>query len=366
VTASRTLLQKLVLKYSSLKTLHLGGSEVRHYRNELTGGEQVGKRICMLGLEEAVALREATLLQSITHENLVQVFDVAHVDAESAEEYDSSMKLVELIMPFFRRGSVHDALVRGERFSVAESCLLAQAVLRGLGELHDKHRILHRDMKSPNVFLTEDDSLLKVGDLGVCVPLDEHGVAEPYPSIQIHTPPETFVVDRVGVRYDLFAVGLILLELLNGGFPYDQYFAKDMELRLRRGRSAVLPRDLVPGPQVPPRLRTVIRKSTSAKVDERYSSARVMADAISRVSLVDWRPVGESGDVRSWEGVSAQRRDRRFQVEARRRRNGQWSMSARQYVTTWRKFLPDQIVSDPVGRDATAFFDQVLIEALKP
>jgi hypothetical protein len=41
-------------------------------------------------------------------------------------------------------------------------------------------------------------------------------------------------------------------------------------------------------------------------------------------------------------------------------------MSARQYVTTWRKFLPDQIVSDPVGRDATAFFDQVLIEALKP
>jgi serine/threonine protein kinase len=358
MSQARTLIQTLVLKYASLKTLSEGGSEVRHYRNDLTGAEQVGKRICMLGLEEAVALREAKLLQSIKHDNIVPVFDVAHVPHDPQQGYDPQMKMIELIMPHFKRGSVHDALVRGERFSVGEACLLVQAALCGLGELHERYRILHRDVKSPNFFLA-DDGTLKVGDLGVSAPMDDDGTAEPYPSIQMHTPPETYVLSRVDRRYDLYAVGVLLLELLHGGLRYDEYFPADMQARVQRGRPAILAAHLRPAPHVPPRLRTIIRKSVSPKPEKRFSTAREMRDALSRVPLVDWRAVVVSAERLLWEGESAQRRDRRFQVEAVKRRNGQWTMAARQHVTRWQKFLPDRLMSTPTGADAEHFFDQV-------
>lgn len=46
-------------------------------------------------------------------------------------------------------------------------CLHAQAALRGLGELHEQHGVLHRDVKSSNLLLTDDAHRLKVGDLGL-------------------------------------------------------------------------------------------------------------------------------------------------------------------------------------------------------
>src|SRR5262249_32286594 len=142
-------------------------------------------------------------------------FDVAVLP-----DYPPPMRVIELIMPYYERGSVCDAMLRdGTRFSVGQAVRLALQALRGLGELHDVHGILHRDLKSANAFLT-DDGDLRVGDLGACMPIDANGEAEPYPSMQPSTPPETYLADRVGRSYDIFGLGLLLFELLNGPLPY--------------------------------------------------------------------------------------------------------------------------------------------------
>jgi serine/threonine-protein kinase len=164
----------------------------------------------------------------------------------------------------------------------------------------------------------------------------------------------------------LYAVGLLLIEMLNGPFPYGEYGVEEMQKRLSKGLPAPRREHLVPGPQVPFRLRTVIRKAISRKPDDRYPSARAMSEALSRVQLIDWEPVESREGSLVWEGECAQRRDRRFQVEARPRRNGKWTMLARQRVTRWQKFLPDQVVAEPTGPDATAFFDHVTKAAFSP
>jgi eukaryotic-like serine/threonine-protein kinase len=357
-------IERLVVKYESLRTLHEGCSEVRRYRNDLTGVERVGKRIDTLGLEESVAVLEGKLLQTIRHDNIVQVFEVGHV--EDANRYPPPMNVIELVMPYFPRGSLHDALDRGERFSVREACLLAQAALRGLGELHEQHGILHRDVKAGNVFLSDDGSLLKVGDLGIAAPMGVAGSTEPFPGNGLYTPPETFTASRVDRRYDLYGVGVLLLELLNGPLPWGDYSAKERQKRLHKGRSALRSAHLRPGAHVPPQLRTIIRKATSADPAARHPSAGAMSHSLSRVAFVDWGPVQDGGDVLLWEGESAQRRDRRFQVEVRKRRKGRWTMTACQFVTSWRRFMPVQFVEDPAGPEATAFFDQVLRAACRP
>jgi serine/threonine protein kinase len=262
VTA-RTLLRTLTLPYESLRTIYEGGCEVRLYRNEITGALQIGKRIDTLGLEEAVATREGKLLTTIRHPNLVPVLDVVEVSG-----YPTPMRTIELIMPYYERGSVFDAFERGERFRVGEARHLVADALLGLAELHDGHGILHRDLKSPNVFL-DDEGALRVGDLGVAVPIEQDGAAEAYPEAQLYSPPETFTRGRVGVEADLYQMGLVLFETVNGPLPYGEYPRVEVAARLQKGRRGPRPRDLRLRPHVPKRMRTVLNKALAVKPENR-------------------------------------------------------------------------------------------------
>jgi eukaryotic-like serine/threonine-protein kinase len=358
---SRTLLHTLTLPYESLRTTYGGNSEVRVYRNEITKELQVGKRIDTLGLEDAVATREATLLKQIRHPNVVPVLDVAEVSG-----YPAPMRTIELIMDWYPRGSLFDAFERGERLSIGDARRHASAALLGLAELHDSYRILHRDLKSPNVFLTDDGSLVKVGDLGIAVPMEDDGSAEAYRSAQLFSAPETFVTGRVSVRSDIYQMGLILLELASGPMPYAENPLDEIAARLHRGRPGPRRRDLSLGPYVPRRMRTVIRKATCVDPAGRYGSAREMHDALAAVPLVDWVLTVDEHDRRVWEGRAANLPNRRFRVEAARARRGDgWRLTGQQYVSRWQRLtgLPDQIVPSLETTAAIGFFDAIVAMA---
>jgi eukaryotic-like serine/threonine-protein kinase len=208
----RRYLGTLTLPYENLRTIHAGGSEVRKYRNELTDQLLVGKRVGTIGLESTFVVREATLLQQIRHDNLVPVFDVVRV---TGLEIPPPMQVLEIIMPFYERGSVCDAFSRGVRFTLVEARDLALAALRGLSELHDR-RILHRDVKTPNLLLADDTTRVKLGDLGVAVPMDEDGTADVLAhSPQLWTAPETYTVGRIDCRADLYSMGIVFHEVLS-------------------------------------------------------------------------------------------------------------------------------------------------------
>lgn len=358
---SRTLLKTLTLPYESVKTLYEGDSEVRLYRNEITRSLQVGKRIDTLGLEAVVAYREATWLKRIRHPNIVPVEDVTRVDG-----YDPSMNVIELIMPYYERGSVFDCFERGERFTIGQAVGNISNVLTGLRELHEVHRILHRDIKSPNVLLEGNRGLL--GDLGVAVPMEADGSGPALDSPRLWAPPETYVPGRADTRSDLYQVGLVLHEMASGPLPYAKepdYLIEQIAKRLQRGSRAIRGSDLEPAPWVPPALRRVIRKATARRAHQRYPSARQMLDAVRRAPFVDWRLVCDEPDRRRWEGATPQRPDRDFHVEVVRRRRGGWVVSGRQRKTAWQRARPDQIVDQPDGDGVKACFDEMVAIATK-
>jgi serine/threonine protein kinase len=361
--SDRELVQTLVLPFDALRTLANGGAEVRLYRNSVTRSLQVGKRTDTLGKEGLRALAEAKLLQRISHAHLVPVLDVARVpDCEVAP-----MQVIELIMPYYPRGSACDAMFqRGERFTIGEAVRLTGQALRGLGELHEVEGILHRDVKSANVFLT-DDGDLRVGDLGACCPLVA-GSAEPYASLQPSTPPETYTCSRIGRSYDIFGVGLLLHELLNGPlrYPYD---LEQNRKRLARGMVAVPDRDLLFLPHIPRRLRAIVRRAMHRDPLKRYQATAEMTAALAVAPYIDWMQESVDQDNVQWEGSLASQRDRSFRVNATRRhvhrgKPSAWILSGCQRVSAWRRFVDDRIVPTLDGGEATEFFDQVLSAAL--
>lgn len=365
MTGARTELRKLTLPYAALETVYQGDCEVRQYRNELTGQLQVGKRIDILGMEEAVAFREGELLQHINHQHLAKVHEVVEVSG-----YPEPMRVIELIMPWYERGSVCDALLRGEQFSVGEAITLMAGGLLGVAELHECHGILHRDLKSPNFFLSDDNRLL-VGDLGAAVPMDTDGSAEALAAPRLYSPPESLIVGRLNRRSEIYQCGLVLHELVSGSFPYnDPKLSIDfVASRLVKGRPALQPVHLRHAPWVPRGLRSVINKALRVDPAVRYPSTQHMSRALNRVTYVDWHHIIDDPDRKRWEGTTVHRPDRRFAVDAklmppnRRRGKPAWALSGLQHVNRWQRVIPDAPVMDLYGAQATHFFDQMVVSA---
>ncbi len=295
---TRTLIRCLWLPYESVRTVYAGTSEVRLYKNEITDVLQIGKRVSGIGAECAIVFREAKLLMSIRHDHIMPVYDVAMVDGA----HDKLLTVIEMIMPFYANGSIFDALERGHRFTVGEAIRITRQALLGLSELHEGHRILHRDIKSANVFI-DDTNRARIGDLGLAVAMDPDGTAEAFPASQMYTPPEAHTGRRATRESDIYGMGLILHELLNGPFPYADYTCAMLAERLEKGQSPILPRHLRQGPHVPRRIRSVVSKAAGKDPNDRFASAREMIDALDAAPFVDWR-FRVDGEVQCWEGTS--------------------------------------------------------------
>jgi serine/threonine protein kinase len=354
----RRLVETLTLPYKTAQTIYEGSSEVRHYVNDVTGVDEIGKRVSKIGLEDALGFKEAALLQNIKHEHLVPVYTVASV---SIPGIDPLFSVIEMIMPFYPRGSVFDVLVtKKETFTTGEAVRLTRHFLAGLDFLHEKHRLIHRDMKSPNVFI-DLAGAGRLGDLGVAVPMDPDGTAEAFQAgVQMYTAPEAFPTKRSDRRTDIYGVGLILHEMLNGPFPYEAYERVDIERRLEKGQRAMKDDVLAFKPHVSAHLRTVIRKAIARNPQERYGSAREMMAALAKAAFIDWRRVDDF----TWEGALPSTRSISYQVTAARlkRRNG-WRLSGKKRLTGWRRCVPDQDVADLSDNSTRDFFDQMVTEA---
>ena len=147
--------------------------------------------------------REARLAARLQHPNIVTVYDVGDHDGQPfiAMEYIPGETLAELI----RRRAPLDTRQRVEL--VIEIC-------SGLAFAH-KHGIVHRDIKPANLILSRDSNILKILDFGIAR-AGESGLTQV--GMVIGTPnymsPEQVRGDAIDHRSDIFAVGLVLYDLI--------------------------------------------------------------------------------------------------------------------------------------------------------
>jgi hypothetical protein len=174
----------------------------------------------------------------------------------------------------------------------------------------------------------------------------------------------TFKGVRIGVRYDFYQVGLLVLEMASGPLPYGElptYSIEEMARRLDRGQRAILPRHLVPAPWVPPVVRRVVRKAISMNPEQRYPSARAMVDALRKAPFVDWTLVQNDADQKVWEGTTARAGQRRFRVEASlSTKRGIWTISGLQKINAWRRAGPDVVATQLTDAVVVARFDEMV------
>jgi eukaryotic-like serine/threonine-protein kinase len=245
--------------------------------------------------------REAQAMSALHHPNTVRVFDFGSTDDG----------LLYLAMELLEGESVTDRLVRQGALGVKEAVLLAQSVLRSIGEAH-AHGIVHRDLKPDNVYLArvqgEPLPVVKVLDFGIAKAIEGERKIDQFETLDgtvFGTPrymsPEQAAGKALDSRSDLYAVGIMLFEFLAGRPPFVDSDA--VVVMARHIREPPLPLSAAaPDAAIPPSLQAVVARALAKEPYERWQTAdefdRALADCLPDVERLE--KLSRRGWHRSW------------------------------------------------------------------
>ncbi len=233
----------------------------------------------------AELLEEAKTSSKFRHANVVPIFDAGEQDGDPYLVFErvSGRNLAEAIK------------ADGPLTSVKAASLMHQ-VADALALAHEQG-IIHHDLKPSNILIDERDGAARVMDFGIAMRAsEEHPDAGPKAAGLIGTPaymaPEYVTQQRITPQIDVYAAGLILLEILTGQRVFDGGPVESILYRIAT-ENVVLPAS----PPIDPKLGGIILRACALDPAQRFASASELFDALTAY-------LGE-GDAERAEGQAA-------------------------------------------------------------
>ncbi|XP_072930917.1 mitogen-activated protein kinase kinase kinase 12 [Epargyreus clarus] len=123
-----------------------------------------------------------------------------------------------IIMEYCQYGPLFDFLHSGATFSTKQILKWAKQIANGMSYLHS-HKIIHRDLKSPNVLIS-DDLVLKVSDFGTSREWNDVSAIMSFTGTVAWMAPEVIRHELCSEKVDVWSYGVVLWELLTQEVPY--------------------------------------------------------------------------------------------------------------------------------------------------
>lgn len=285
-------------RYRVIEKLESGGmAEVFRAESEGLQGfrKQVAIKRVLPHLSEkkrfiAMFLDEARISAQLSHSNCVQVFDIG--------VGDSAYFIVMEYVDGANLKSIAESLKKqGKDFPVAAAAFIAHEICKGLSyahELTDSNgiplNIVHRDMSPPNVLVTKYGEV-KIVDFGLAKASSQLEKSEPgiIKGKFSYLSPEAAMGQEVDKQTDIFAVGIILWELLAG----QRLFLGETDFQtVKKVQQAKVPPISQVNRKVPPELERIVDKALAKDMLQRYASARELGQDLIRFLYAFGQPVG--------------------------------------------------------------------------
>ncbi|XP_076002022.1 serine/threonine-protein kinase Nek3 [Genypterus blacodes] len=178
--------------------------------------------------------REAVLLSTMKHSNIVAF-------REAFEDGD----LLCIVMEFCGGGDLLQRIQtqKATQFSVEDILRWFAQMCAGTTHIHEK-KVLHRDLKSKNIFLT-DNGTIKLGDFGsACILNSSKAFARTYVGTPYYVAPEIWDNKPYNNKSDVWSLGCVLYELCTLHHPFQASSWKSLILKVCRGSYPPLPQHL--------------------------------------------------------------------------------------------------------------------------
>uniref|UniRef100_A0A8B9UJA6 mitogen-activated protein kinase kinase kinase n=3 Tax=Aves TaxID=8782 RepID=A0A8B9UJA6_9AVES len=123
-----------------------------------------------------------------------------------------------IIMEFCAQGQLYEVLRAGRKVTPSLLVDWSMGIAGGMNYLH-LHKIIHRDLKSPNMLITYDD-VVKISDFGTSKELIDKSTKMSFAGTVAWMAPEVIRNEPVSEKVDIWSFGVVLWELLTGEIPY--------------------------------------------------------------------------------------------------------------------------------------------------
>jgi serine/threonine protein kinase len=214
--------------------------------------------------------REAKIIAQLEHSAIVPVYDVGEADGQPY-----------FVMRYMNGGSLAERIKAGV-FSIDEALQILGAIAPGLDEAHSKG-IVHRDIKPSNILFDKRGNPY-ISDFGIAK-LSQAQAGNVTGSAIIGTPaymaPEQAQGTEVDGRADIYALGIILFEMLTGKQPYEA--DTPMAVAIKHITDPV-PQIRQTNPKLPEGMDTIIKQAMAKNKNDRFSTAVDMTNALRDVA----------------------------------------------------------------------------------
>ncbi|XP_006629432.2 mitogen-activated protein kinase kinase kinase 12 isoform X1 [Lepisosteus oculatus] len=123
-----------------------------------------------------------------------------------------------IIMEYCAQGQLYEVLRAGRKITPSLLVDWSMGIAGGMNYLH-LHKIIHRDLKSPNMLITYDD-LVKISDFGTSKELSDKSTKMSFAGTVAWMAPEVIRNEPVSEKVDIWSFGVVLWEMLTGEIPY--------------------------------------------------------------------------------------------------------------------------------------------------
>ncbi|GAB4375754.1 MAG: hypothetical protein Kow0042_21410 [Calditrichia bacterium] len=265
---------KIVSHYELVELLGSGGMSVVYKARDLKLDRHVALKFLAMQLgvkeeEKERFIQEAKATSALDHPNICTIYEINQTE-------DGQLFLA---IAYYEGESLREKIDRGP-LSVEEAVRLSIQLSEGLAKAHEKG-IVHRDIKPANLMITTDN-ILKIVDFGISKLKGTSGLTRP--GVIIGTPaymaPEQVAGGRIDHRVDIWALGVILFEMLTTVLPFNG--DSDLTLMYAIANEEPLPLEKF-RPDAPPALRNIILRALAKNPDQRYQNT---ADVAADLSLL--------------------------------------------------------------------------------
>lgn len=249
-------------------------------------------------------LREARASAAIRHENVVQVYEVGE------------QPLPYLVMEFIPGETLQNRVDRLGPLDVKETLQVGRQIAEGLAAAH-LCDLIHRDIKPGNVLLEEGSLRVKITDFGLARAADDASMTQSgvIAGTPLYMAPEQAQGQSLTERADLFSFGSVLYLMVTGRPPFRANNTLAVIKRVAEDTPRPI-REIIP--EAPQWLCDIITKLLAKKPEERFGSAREVADVLAdceaqlktharlkNYSLIPRNKESAAGKSRKWKRVGA-------------------------------------------------------------